>query len=274
MRGASSGAKRPRGSRLLKPLLLVAHLAWGIALAAWLGLGARASREVLAQRWHRRLLAILGVELRVEGLALREPHMTVANHVSWLDIPVLGALEATRFVGKSEIKDWPVAGWLASAGGTFFLRRGSGGSAPLINRLVPHLRAHGSVTLFPEGTTTDGSAVLPFHARLFAAAIAARCPVQPVTIQYGFAADGANIAPFIGNDSLAGHIVRLLRCPKLEVRVMYGPPLHPHASRDELAREAESLVRAALQPPRAGYRLTSFSISSSEMWRTSLPFTK
>jgi 1-acyl-sn-glycerol-3-phosphate acyltransferase len=230
-------------------LLLLAHLAWGLALTAWITLGAQASREAVAQRWHRRLLDILGVRLRVEGLPLREPHLTVANHVSWLDIPVLGALESTRFVGKSEIRDWPIAGWFATAAGTFYLRRGKGGSGPLIDRLVPYLRATGSVVIFPEGTTTDGAEVRPFHARLFQAAIDAQCPVQPVTIQYGPGAEGENIAPFIDDDSLAGHLLRLLRNPGLEVSVRYGPPLTAPTSRDELAREAESFVRAALQPP-------------------------
>lgn len=240
--------KSRRGPRLLKALRLIAHLAWGLALAASLAFRTAVSRERLAQRWHRRLLAILGVQLRVEGTPLREAHVTAANHVSWLDIPVLGALEPTRFVGKSEIRDWPIAGWLARGAGTFFLRRGKGGAAPLLDRLIPHLREHGSVVIFPEGTTTDGSEVRPFHARLFAAAIEARCPVQPVTIQYGLTDDGDNIAPFIGDDSLGAHILRVLRCPRLRVRVLYGPPLRPAASRDELAREAESFVRGALQP--------------------------
>jgi 1-acyl-sn-glycerol-3-phosphate acyltransferase len=234
---------------LLRALLLIVHLAWGLVLATRLAFGGGAPRERLAQRWHRRLLAILGLRVRVEGMPLREPHVTVANHVSWLDIPVLGALEPTRFVGKSEIRDWPIAGWLATAAGTFFLRRGQGGTGPLLDRLVPHLRARGSVVVFPEGTTTDGSEVRPFHARLFGAALVARCPVQPVTIQYGVTADGDNVAPFIGDDSLGAHLLRLLQVPGLEVRVLYGPPLQPTVSRDELAREAESFVRAALQPP-------------------------
>lgn len=234
---------------MLRALLLVVHLAWGLILATRLAFGGSEPRERLAQRWHRRLLAILGLRLRVEGLPLRDPHITVANHVSWLDIPVLGALEPTRFVGKSEIRDWPVAGWLATAAGTFFLRRGSGGTGPLLDRLVPHLRARGSVVIFPEGTTTDGSEVRPFHARLFGAAVVARCPVQPVTIRYGVTPEGDNVAPFIGDDSLGAHLLRLLRAPGLDVRVRYGPPLQPVVSRDELAREAESFVRAALQPP-------------------------
>lgn len=234
---------------MLRALLLIAHLAWGLLLATWLAFGAPARREEVAQRWHRRLLAIFGLRLQVEGMPLREPHVTMANHVSWLDIPVLGALEPTRFVGKSEIRDWPIAGWLAMAAGTFFLRRGKGGSAPLLDRLVPHLRARGSVVIFPEGTTTDGTEVRPFHARLFGAAVVSPCPVQPVTIQYGLSDDGENIAPFVGDDSLGAHILRLLQAPGLPVRVSYGPPLQPTVTRDELAREAESVVRAALQPP-------------------------
>src|SRR5687767_12668245 len=101
MHGASSARRTPRELRLLRTLLLLVHLGWGLMLAGWLAFGgARASRDRLAQRWHRRLLGIFGMRLRVAGAPLHEPHMTVANHVSWLDIPVLGALEPTRFVGK------------------------------------------------------------------------------------------------------------------------------------------------------------------------------
>lgn len=235
---------------MLRGVLLIAHLAWGLLLAAWLTFGGESSRERLAQRWHRRLLGILGLRLRVEGAPLNEPHLTAANHVSWLDIPLLGAIEATRFVSKSEVRDWPIAGWLATAGGTFFLRRGQGGTGPLLDRLVSHLHRDGSVVVFPEGTTTDGTEVRPFHARLFAAAVQSGRPVQPVTIQYGLSDDGDNIAPFVGDDSLAGHLLRLLRNPGLEARIVYGPPLRPTVSRDELASEAESFVRAAMLPPR------------------------
>lgn len=229
---------------------MIVHLGWGLILVAWLAFrGPHHAREQLAQRWHRRLLAIFGVQLTVEGAPLREPHLTAANHVSWLDISVLGALEPTRFVAKSEIRSWPIAGWLATAAGTFYLRRGLGGTAPLLDRLTPYLRDRGSVVLFPEGTTTDGTVVRPFHARLFAAAISAQRPIQPVTIQYDASDDGENIAPFVGDDSLGGHVLRLLQHPGLRVRVIYGPPIRPTVSRDQLAREAECFVRAAMQPP-------------------------
>lgn len=248
---------------MLRGLRLVAHLAWGVALVAYVLAGGRRPRERLAQDWSWRLLEILGVRLQMEGTPLRGAHVTVANHVSWLDIPVLSALEPTRFVSKSEVRNWPLAGWFAVAAGTFFIRRGKGGAAPLLEKLVPHLRRSGSVVIFPEGTTTDGTEVRPFHARLFQAAIEAGCPVQPVTLQYGLTADGRNVAPFVGDDSLFDHVLRLLRCDAIEVRVAYGPPIQPHGSRDELAEEAHAYVRGALQPAPYPYR----AVTARSRWQ-------
>jgi 1-acyl-sn-glycerol-3-phosphate acyltransferase len=235
---------------LLKALLLAIHLGYGIALALYVACGGdrRTRRERLTQAWSWRLLEILGIRVQMEGAPLRGAHLTASNHVSWLDIPVLAALEPTRFISKAEVRHWPIAGWFAVAAGTFFIRRGKGGAAPLLEKLVPHLRSAGAVVLFPEGTTTDGTQVRPFHARLFQAAVDAGCPVQPVTVQYGLAPDGRNVAPFIGDDSLLEHVLRLLRTESLEVRVCYGPPIRPHRGRDELAQEAEAFVRGALQP--------------------------
>lgn len=235
---------------MLRALLLLAHLVYGLGLVVHVLAGGsrRSPRERLTQDWSWRLLQILGIRVQMEGTPLRGAHLTAANHVSWLDIPVLAALEPTRFVAKAEVRHWPLAGWFAVAAGTFFIRRGKGGAAPLLEKLVPHLRRSGTVVVFPEGTTTDGTAVRPFHPRLFQAAIDARCPVQPVTLQYGLAPDGRAIAPFIGDDSLLEHVLRLLRAESLEVRVCYGPPIHPDGSRDDLAHEAEAFVRGALQP--------------------------
>ena len=172
--------------------------------------------------------------------------MGVANHVSWLDIPLIAACETTRFVAKSDVRHWPVAGWLADAAGTFYIRRGKGGARPLLDKLVPHLAAGGSVVIFPEGTTTDGAGVLDFHARLFAGAIEAGCPVQPIAIRYGRARDGRDIAPFIGDDDLVSHIWRLLQEPGLVAHITYGEPLRGN-ERDALAQAARSAVCAALK---------------------------
>lgn len=231
---------------LPRALLLILLLLVGLLLAGALRLdrNGRLSREQLAQWWNRRLLAILNIKLRVTGKPMATPQLTVVNHVSWLDINIIGALLPTRFISKSEVRDWPIAGALADAYGTFYLRRGKGGSGPLLNKLVPHLRNGGSVTLFPEGTTTDGCSVRPFHPRLFAAAVESGCRVQPIALCYA----PGSVAPFVGDDTLISHVLRVLQEPEIRVDVMFCPALSAvEADRDELAHAAEYSIRRVVE---------------------------
>ncbi|MDE2148222.1 MAG: 1-acyl-sn-glycerol-3-phosphate acyltransferase [Gammaproteobacteria bacterium] len=201
----------------------------------------------LSRWWLRRLLRILHLRLRILGTPLPGPRLLVCNHVSWLDIPVIGAVELTRFVSKAEVRDWPLVGWLAYAPGTFYLKRGAGGTRELVAALAAHL-PHGNVALFPEGTTSTGEHVLRFTPRLFAAAIEAGCPVQPVALRYGPAADGSRIAPFVGDDTLVSHLWRLLREPELEVELIFCAPLATAgAERAALAETARAAVAAAVE---------------------------
>lgn len=235
---------------LPRALLLILLLLVALVLAGALLLdrGGRLHRERIAQWWHRRLLAVLNVKLRVTGQAIAAPQLTVANHVSWLDIHVIGALLPTRFISKAEVRDWPIAGALAEACGTFYLRRGKGGSKPLLDKLIPHLRRGGSVTLFPEGTTTGGGSVRPFHARLFAAAVESGCKVQPVALYYAAGGSGKAVAPFVGEDTLVSHILRVLHAPEIHVDMMFCPALSAvEADRDELAHAAEYGIRRIVE---------------------------
>lgn len=230
---------------------LLGHVIAGVTVATAIRLdpSGRLQPQSVARWWSRKLLRILNLTLEVRGTPLDGPRVTVANHVSWLDIPLLAAGGDYRFIAKSEIRNWPVAGWLADAAGTFYIRRGKGGARPLLERLVPHLIGGGSVVLFPEGTTTAGDDVLPFHARLFAAAVESGADVQPITLRYGTGADGHAVAPFIGDDDLFSHILRLLREPELHAEVIYGAPIASTTlERDELARIAWQQVRQALHP--------------------------
>ena len=234
-----------RGARLVVHLLYGLLLCAAVALDASGRLGAR--RERLTQHWCQHLLRILGLRVRIRGRVAAGARMTVANHVSWLDIPLIAACEPTRFVAKSEIRHWPVAGWLANAAGTFYIRRGKGGARPLLDKLAPHLQRGGAITVFPEGTTTDGHDVLPFHARLFAAPQAADAVVQPVAIRYGLGLRGKPVAPFIGDDDLVRHILRVLREPALRIDVTYCAPIAAAGiERAQLAERAHAAVRHAL----------------------------
>ncbi|MGH8504723.1 MAG: lysophospholipid acyltransferase family protein [Stenotrophobium sp.] len=222
---------------------LIVHLLTGLLLAAAVKLDRRnrLRRERLMSGWCRGTLRILGIRVSIVGRPHDGARLTVANHVSWLDIMLIGACEPTRFVAKSEIRNWPVAGWLATATGAFYIRRGKGGARALLGTLTPWLAAGGAVTVFPEGTTTDGTGVRDFHPRLFAAAIAAAVPVQPVAIRYGLGAGGRKVAPFIGDDDLFSHVLRILREPALAAEVAYCAAL------DGAGRSREQLTLAARQ---------------------------
>lgn len=144
-----------------------------------------ARRGRIRQRWSRRLLRILGIELVVSGTPLIERGLLVANHVSWVDIFVVNALTPAAFVSKADVRQWPVIGWLAAVNETVFLRRGSRGHARVINDEIAERMQDGRhVALFPEGTTTDGSHVLHFHAALLQPAILTEHPIQPVALRY------------------------------------------------------------------------------------------
>lgn len=232
----------------IRSSILVVHLLIGLSLAVLVGIegGRRFSRERLGGWWHRRLLRILNIRLKVRGEPLSGPRALVCNHVSWLDIHILGACEPTRFVSKAEVRDWPIAGWLANAAGTFYLKRGAGGTRDLIDDVSRQL-AHGPVAFFPEGTTTEGDRVLRFQPRLFAAAIEAGVRIQPIALRFGRAASGEDIAPFIGEMTLTAHLRRLMREPKLDAELIYCKPIDSqNCDRRMLAQMTQSSISAAL----------------------------
>lgn len=234
----------------LKGLRVISHLLVGLLLPILVVINGRGrwSRENLATWWHRVLLRILDVKLVVRGTPMAGTRVIVANHISWLDIPVVAACEATRFVSKAEVGEWPVIGWLANACGTFYLRRGSGGTKQLIEAIDAHL-GHDSIVFFPEGTTTDGTIVLKFQPRLFATAIETCRPVQPVALRFSPAADGTVTAPYIGDDVLLDNIIRLLKHGSITAELIYCDAIDPAGhDRASLAHAAHTAICTAIAP--------------------------
>ena len=241
---------------IVRGVWLIAHLLLGMLLVTIVRLdfGKRIRPEPLTQWWNSHLFGIFGLRIRIVGKPVASGHVTVANHVSWMDIPLIAACEQTRFVSKAEVRHWPIVGGLATASGSFFLSRGKNGTRPLLAKLTPFLQQGGSVTIFPEGTTTCGETVLPFHPRLFAAAIDAQLPVQPLMIRYGRTPDGRNIAPYVGEDVLFWHILAMLRNPTLDVEVRYLPPIDPAGlDRNQLASRTQEAIEAVLRPAGVEY---------------------
>lgn len=233
---------------------LAGVLLYGALLAALAGLlrplwrgDHSAARLRLTQHFHAALAAALPFRVRVIGEVSREPRLWVANHVSWTDIPLLGQLLPLAFLSKAEVRGWPLLGWLAGQGGTLFIRRGAGDGARVAAAIAERLRGPGALALFPEGTSTDGARVCPFHGRLLGSATAAGVPVQPVAIRYRRGGRRDPIAPFIGDDDLPGHLLRLLGAERAEVEIHLLAPIDSRGrSRDELARLSRQAVAEAL----------------------------
>jgi 1-acyl-sn-glycerol-3-phosphate acyltransferase len=183
-------------------------------------------RQMRVQRWAMGLLACLGVKLEVRGVPVQKgPLMVIANHVSWLDIPALHAVLFCRFVAKADLHHWPVIGMMADRAGTLFIERESRRDAMrVVHHMADSLRANDVLAVFPEGTTSDGTGLLPFHANLFQAAISADVPVQPIHISYIDSANGQqSFAPnFVGDTSLPVSFWRTLQARGLLVRVHVG----------------------------------------------------
>jgi len=186
-------------------------------------------RGALNQRWSRVLMALCGVKIRVLGSAvLRAPVLWVANHVSWIDIFCLNRVRCTAFVAKREIRAWPVIGCLVAGAGTIFIERGNRQALRHVGEAMQQrLRCGEAVGLFPEGTTSTGFDVMPFHASLFEAAIRTQVDVQPVALRFTHHGVRSDVAAFTGDQTLVANMWRLLGTTGICVELVF---LAPHAA--------------------------------------------
>ena len=198
------------------------HTLHGLALCAlaFPRLDARARRRHV-QRWSARMLGALDVDCQVEGAAHDGPVLLVANHVSWLDILAINAVQPARFVAKAEVHRWPLLGRLVAAGGTLFIERERKRDAlRVLHQVAAALAAGDVVALFPEGTTSAGEGVLPFHANLLQAALSAGAPLQPLALRYRDArSNPSRAAAYVGETSLVASLWQVLRADRLCVRM-------------------------------------------------------
>ena len=199
--------------------------------------------------WARGLLRVFGMRVRGVGTPLAGGTMFVANHVSWIDIMALHSQHMMGFIAKSEIRRWPVVGWITSHGETIYLHRGNANSlGDVMAEMSQRLRAGRAVAAFPEGGTRDGRALGAFHARIFTAAVDADAPVQPVALCFGERCEAQPIVAFARGESFMGNFVRLLGEPPRPVTVRFLEPiLHAeHEGRRGIARLAQARIEAAM----------------------------
>jgi 1-acyl-sn-glycerol-3-phosphate acyltransferase len=195
--------------------------------------------------WCRAVVRASGVRVRLSGAAPPAGGvLLVANHISWLDIPLLAAVRPARMLAKSEIRRWPVAGWLTARSGALFIERDRLRALPdTVARIADALRGGGAVAVFPEGSTWCGRAQGHFRRAVFQAALDAGVPVQPVSLRYRLADGGSSTAPaFIGDDSLLASVWRVVSARGLRAEVEVLHPVSPgsHPDRRSLARAAQS----------------------------------
>ena len=211
-------------------------------------------REYRVQAWAIKMLSCLAIKLVVKGKPpVSGPVLLAANHISWLDILVMHAARHCRFVSKSDVKHWPLIGTLATGAGTLYIERESRRDAMrVVHHMAESLRSGDVLAVFPEGTTSNGVDLLPFHANLIQAAISAGSPVQPVALSFVDRTTGqTSLAPcYIDDDTLVGSIWRTLRTPNLVAVVTFGETQLAEG-RDRRAWAAE--LRNAIAGMRSSY---------------------
>ncbi|MFI8770211.1 lysophospholipid acyltransferase family protein [Streptomyces sp. NPDC053792] len=215
----------------------------GLLLAPAAGLLPAATRLALVRFWTRAVVRAFGVRVRYEGEAgaVTGPLLVVANHVSWLDIPLLAAVLPGRMVAKAEVRHWPVLGTLAALGGTLFIDRDRLRALPGTVRVMSGVLAGGGrVVVFPEGSTWCGRARGRFRPAAFQAALDSGCAVLPVRIDYR----PTGAASYVGDDPLGTSLWRVVSVRRMVADIRILDPISSlrYPDRGALAAAAQRAV--------------------------------
>jgi 1-acyl-sn-glycerol-3-phosphate acyltransferase len=223
------------------------HLAAGCAISSWLyPLMNAQARQAVRRAWAAGLLRMLGARLDVGAARILRGSLVVTNHVSWLDAVALHAAIPVAIVAKAEARRWPLLGRLLARNDTLFVERRPSRDLLRVNRAIAGRLARGeTVAAFPEGTTTDGTRVLPFRPALFQPAVAGGHPLHALALMYR---DGAGrrcaAAAYIGNMTLWQSLWRIAALTHLRIELRC---CGAHASAGLSRREAAALAWAAVQ---------------------------
>jgi 1-acyl-sn-glycerol-3-phosphate acyltransferase len=214
----------------------------------------RENKDKKIQKWSKRLLDIFNIELVVQDAVLlgSAPHLIASNHISWLDIHVINAFKPICFVAKSEVASWPIFGWMAKQLGTVFIRRDNARHARLVVAQMADVLKTQSICIFPEGTSTIGSTVLPFKPNLFESAIVAQAPVYPIAIHYISKITGvrSESPAFVGEMGLLESMSQIIENRSLIAKITILPACFSGVSlnvdRKELASTCQEAIAKTL----------------------------
>lgn len=200
-------------------------------------------------RWCGQVARALGVTVEGVGRSHDGPALIVANHISWLDILAINSVHPARFVSKADVKHWPVLGWLIGCGGTLFIERERKRDAlRVVHQIAASLKQGDTIAMFPEGTTGDGTTLLPFHANLLQAAISTDALLQPIALRY--ADDGGSPSQavvWVGDSTLAESLWKVVCAKGLRVQVTQLPTVASAGQdRRDLAAQVRHQIAGAL----------------------------
>jgi 1-acyl-sn-glycerol-3-phosphate acyltransferase len=208
-------------------------------------------RGVLFRKWCRTVLRVAGIRLKPRGRCPESASLIIANHLSYLDVMVLGAEVPMVFVAKSEVASWPLIGPLCAFVGTLFIDRSSKAGLPAVTNSVANLMAAGiRVMVFPEGTTTAGDQLLPFRPALLQPAIDQRAAVACATLLYetppGSVPAQSSVC-WVGDAPFAPHVYGLLGLRWIDAHVIWTVDVLKENSRRELAARAHGVILRELE---------------------------
>ncbi|MEO6823959.1 MAG: lysophospholipid acyltransferase family protein [Nitrosospira sp.] len=249
-----SNANTSRLTQIFRLVRLLLHIISGLVQSAVYPHLNQPTQRRMAQNWSAGLLKILCIRLRYRGETPApdmQRVMLAANHVSWLDVYSLNAVCPARFVAKSEIRSWPLLGWLSRNAGTLFIERTKRSDTARINQDIGNaLNIGDRVAVFPEGTTNDGTALRHFHASLLQPAIAVAAMLYPIAIHYSDGTGTISKSAAYVNISMMDSVRQILRQRWIEVELIFADPIHCSGkNRRELARYAEQAIANALSLP-------------------------
>jgi 1-acyl-sn-glycerol-3-phosphate acyltransferase len=251
---AATPAGTSASVRVYRFTRLIAHVVLGLAISAFVFPWVGNKRQLRIIRWWSKgMLATMAVKVTVHGRhpAASHPTLLVSNHVSWLDVWVILSVHPVRFVAKSDIAGWPLAGWLVKQAGTIFIERARRSDTARINQRIADVMARPeTVAVFPEGTTTDGTQLRAFHASLFQPALSPGARLAAAAIRYPLRDGSPNVdASYAGDRSLLQSLRLILaqRVVRAELRFLgYVDPVGK--SRRELAVESRAIIAQGLEP--------------------------
>ena len=241
-------------TQIFRATRLLLHIISGLVQSAFYPHVSQPVQKRMTQKWSVGLLAILCIRLRFSGAppeAKDQPIMLVANHVSWLDVYSLITVCPARFVAKSEIRDWPLLGWLSRNVGTLFIERAKRRDTARINQDIGNALTLGDwVAVFPEGKTGDGTILQHFHASLLQSAVAVEALLYPIAIRYYDASGEISKAAVYVSISMLESLRQIVKQPWIDAELIFSDPINSNGkNRRELARSTEQAIANALSLP-------------------------